>query len=92
MRGVQQHAAAARLIADLPASVGIMGASLLAKAYIQLAEKAAECPGLFVSKLTPTSPTTRPRYQIDRDSVVASLLAKACIQPAEKVLNAPASS
>ncbi len=29
--------------------------TLLAKAYFLTSEKVAECPGLFVSKLTPTS-------------------------------------
>ena len=142
MRGVQQHAATARLIADLPASVGIVGASLLAKGLehppncqrlkCRLREQAhshkgcvccekARCQktpqmylptacrweracsrrgwciqpivsgwnAVFVSKLTPTSPANRPRYQIDGDSVGASLLAKASWRSAEEVAGYP---
>ena len=58
-----------------------MGAILLAKAYFQPPEDATECPGLFVSKLTPQVPEHDQDSESITDPVGVSLLAKASFQP-----------
>jgi hypothetical protein len=47
--------------------------------------KVAECTGLFVSKLTPTSPAAVEYLRLTHYPVGASLLAKAYLQPGKKV-------
>ncbi len=62
---------------------------MLAKTYLQPLEKIADCPGLFVSKLTPTSPAVLPRSRVQPNPVGASLLAKTYLQPLEKIADCP---
>ena len=57
---------------------------MLAKTYFQPPEKVAECPGLFVSKLTPTGPTNQPKYESVHDPVGVELAREDLLSAARK--------
>ena len=69
-----------------------MGVELAREDLLSAPEKVAECPGLFVSKLTPTGFATTGDFELAHRHVGASLLAKTYFQPPRKWLNVPASS